>query len=221
MKYKYGNMKKLAIFDFDGTLFDSVCDVVICFNKALTIHNLPTLTREEYLGCLGGNIDEITSLVLGDNLTDENLETVKDTYLNFYNSSKKESTIPFPKAHDMLKELQDKGILLAVNSNRLNYSLNEFINNYFADIDFLEIEGHEYPNPSKPDPYGVNKIIKKAQVGVDEAVYIGDSATDIKTAKNAGIDCILVKWGYGNKTDYEDEYLLDVIDDMSEIINYF
>ena len=214
-------MKKLAIFDFDGTLFDSVCDVVICFNKALTAHNLPTLTRQEYLGCLGGNIDEITSLVLGDNLTDENLETVKNTYLNFYNSSKKEHTIPFPKAHEVLKELQDKDVLLAVNSNRLNYSLNEFINRYFEDIDFLAIEGHDYPNPSKPDPNGVNKIIKKANVRVSEVVYIGDSVTDVKTAKNAGIDCILVKWGYGNLNDYEDEYLLDVIDDMSEIINYF
>ena len=80
-------MKKLAIFDFDGTLFDSVCDVVICFNKALKIHNLPTLTREEYLACLGGNIDEIVSLVLGDNMSDENLKTVKDIYLKLYDSS--------------------------------------------------------------------------------------------------------------------------------------
>ena len=167
-------MKRLAIFDFDGTLFDSVCDVVICFNKALTVHNLPTLTREEYLGCLGGNIDEITSLVLGDNLNEDNLETVKNTYLDFYNSSKKEHTVPFPKAHEILKELQEKNILLAVNSNRLNYSLNEFINNYFEDIDFLEIEGHDYPNPSKPDPYGVNKIIKKANVENSEVLYIGD-----------------------------------------------
>ena len=66
-------MKKLCIFDFDGILFDSVDDVVICFNKALDIYDLPTLTKDEYLGCLGGNIDEIVSLVLKDNNTSENI----------------------------------------------------------------------------------------------------------------------------------------------------
>lgn len=213
-------MKRLFIFDFDGTLFDSVCDVVICFNKALTVHNLPTLTREEYLGCLGGNIDEIVSMVLGENLTDENLETVKKTYLDLYNSSKKENTVPFEKSHDILKKLQDEGILIAINSNRLNYSLQEFVAKFFADIDFLEIEGHDEPHPSKPNPYGVEKILRKANVSADEAVYIGDSKTDIQTAKNAGIDCIIVKWGYGNPKDYEDEYVLDAIDDMCELVNY-
>ena len=54
-------MKKLAIFDFDGTLFNSIDDVVICFNRALTDYGLPTLTRDEYIPCLGGNIDEIVS----------------------------------------------------------------------------------------------------------------------------------------------------------------
>lgn len=214
-------MKKLCIFDFDGTLFDSVCDVVICFNKALTAHDLPTLTRDEYLECLGGNIDEIVSLVLADNDTVKNHEAVKETYLDFYNSSKKELTVPFPKAHELLKDLQDMNVILAINSNRLNYSLNEFVGRFFADIDFIEIEGHDYPNPSKPDPYGVNKIIKKANVDLSEAIYVGDSYTDIKTAKNAGIDCILVSWGYGNRNDLEDEYLLGVVDNMSEIIKYF
>ena len=71
-------MKKLAIFDFDGTLFNSVDDVVICFNKALTKHNFPTLEREEFIGCLGGNIDEIVSLVLKDKNTPENMEMLKD-----------------------------------------------------------------------------------------------------------------------------------------------
>ena len=214
-------MKKLAIFDFDGTLFDSVCDVVISFNKALEIHNFPTLTREEYLGCLGGNIDEITALVLGENMSDENLKAVKATYLDIYNPSKKENTLPFPDAHDVLKELQEKGVLLAINSNRLTYSLNEFVERFFDDIDFVEIEGHNQSNPSKPHPYGVRKIIKKANVDNSEVIYIGDSITDIKTSQNAGVDCLLVSWGYGSKNDMENDYPIGVVEDMHQIINYF
>ena len=85
-------MKKLAIFDFDGTLFDSIDDVVISFNKVLNEFDFPTLTREEYIPCLGGNIDEIVSKVLGVNSTPQNIETVKKNYLELYNSSKKEKT---------------------------------------------------------------------------------------------------------------------------------
>ena len=83
------------------------------------------------------------------------------------------------------------------------------------------IEGHNYDTPTKPSPEGMNKIIKKAGVSRDDAIYIGDSSTDILTAKNAGIDCLIVKWGYGNEKDFEDDYVLDAIGDISEILNYF
>ena len=211
-------MKKLAIFDFDGTLFDSIHDVLICFNKTLEFYGFPTLTREELIPCLGGNIDEITSLVLGENSSPENVEKVKESYLELYNPSKKELTVPFENAYEVLKRLQDNNILLAVNSNRLTYSLEELVGKYFSNIDFIAIEGHSYGNPSKPDPYGANRIIEKANVDADEAVYIGDSITDIMTAQNAGIDCILVKWGYAKKEDLQNDYPSKVVDDIEELV---
>ena len=214
-------MKKLAIFDFDGTLFDSVWDVIDCFNEALTIHDFPTLSYDEYIECLGGNIDEIVSLVLKDNSTPSNIENVKKTYLELYNPSPKEKTLPFQGAHECLRKLQDNGVLLAVNSNRLDYSLNHFIDRFFSDIDFVLIEGHKDDYPSKPDPYGVNMIMEKANVDLDDAVYIGDSKTDIETAKNAGLDCIIVTWGYGNRDDYENEYTMGTVGEFNDIVKYF
>lgn len=214
-------MKKLAIFDFDGTLMDTVNDVVICFNKALTIHDLPTLTREEYIGNLGGKIDDIVSLVLKDKNTPENIEMVKKTYLRLYYPSKKEHSVPFPKSHEILKKLEKQNVILAINSNRFTDSIETFMDKFFGDIDFILIRGHDFDCPSKPDPCGVNKIIKKAGVGLDEILYIGDSNTDIKTAQNARIDCVIVKWGYGNQNDWENEYILECIDDFSQILKYF
>lgn len=214
-------MKKLAIFDFDGTLFDSICDVVKCYNRTLEIYGFPVLTRDEYIPCLGGNIDEITSLVLGENSSLENVEKVKKTYLEFYNSSAKELTVPFPHALEVLQNLQKKDVILAVNSNRLTYSLHELIDRHFPDIDFVAIEGHNPPSPSKPHPCGVNRIIEKSGVGLDEAVYIGDSLTDIETAQNAGIDCVLVSWGYGKAEDMDNDYPAAVVDEMFELEDVF
>lgn len=214
-------MKKLAIFDFDGTLFDSIDDVVISFNRVLKELDFPILTREEYIPCLGGNIDEIVSKVLGVNSTPQNIETVKKNYLELYNSSKKENTLPFPHSGKVLKNLQDKGILLAINSNRLNYSLNELVEKYYSDIGFVLIEGHKIDFPCKPDPLGVNNILEKANVSSDDAFYIGDSITDIKTAENANVDCIIVKWGYGDETAFNHEYPLKVINDFSQLYGLF
>ncbi|WP_405305476.1 HAD family hydrolase [Methanobrevibacter sp.] len=214
-------MKRLAIFDFDGTLFDSIHDVLICFNRALAIHDFPALAREELIPCLGGNIDEIVSLVLKDNSTPQNVEAVKETYLDLYYSSEKELTVPFPKAHGLLRKLQDDGVILAINSNRLSDSLEHFVNRFFSDIDFVLIEGHNLVDPSKPHPWGVQKILKKAEVPPEDAIYIGDSNTDIATAKNAGIDCVVVKWGYGSENDWKNDYILESVDDMCEIPKYF
>ena len=98
-------MKRLAIFDFDGTLFDSVHDVIICFNKALSMNGFPTLTREEYIERLGGNIDEIVSLILKDKNSKENIELIKKDYQKLYDESNKDNTLPFQNSLEVLKEL--------------------------------------------------------------------------------------------------------------------
>ncbi len=214
-------MKKLAIFDFDGTLFNSVDDVVICFNEALAKLGFECLNREEFFSCLGGNIDEILSLVLKDQNTPENMESLKKTYLDIYYNSKKENTLPFPGSYELLLKLQEMGVLLAINSNRFTDSIESFVDTFFSDIDFVLIEGHNFDTPSKPSPEGINKIIEKAGVSPSQAVYIGDSGTDIKTAQNAGIDCIVVKWGYGDINVWQNDYILECVDEFSQILKYF
>lgn len=105
-------MKKLAIFDFDGTVMDSVQDVFIHLNEALSMHDFPILGNDQLVKYLGGNIDEIVSLVLKDQSSPENIKLVKDTYLKIYYSSEKKNTVPFPKSHEILEKLQEKGLFL-------------------------------------------------------------------------------------------------------------
>lgn len=214
-------MKRFAIFDFDGTLVDSVRDVVFCFNETLREHGFPTLTFDEYIERLGGDIDETVSLILKDESTAENIELVKNTYGKIYGECKKEKSEPFPRVKDVLYELQDRGILLAIHSNRSTGSLNYFVDRHFSDIDFVAIEGHNPACPSKPDSSAVESMKKEFKVAKEEMIYIGDSSKDIETARNAKIDCLIVKWGYGNQCDYENEYPLEIIEDPLQILKYF
>ena len=119
-------MKSFAIFDFDGTLFDSVHDVVTCLNEALSMHGFPTLSHDEYVRRLGGNINEIVSLVLKDKNTTENIEKVRKSYDVIYDASPKDKTVPFEGMEDVLLNLQDRGIALAINSNRSEDSIRHF-----------------------------------------------------------------------------------------------
>ncbi len=211
-------MKKLCIFDFDGTLFDSLTDVAKCFNKAFRKLEFETPDPSFYIKSLGGNINEITSKLLKDRNTPENIELVKKTYEEIYANDLKENTVLFEGMLRVLETLQEEDILLAINSNRNPTSIKNFLKKSADNIRFIDIQGHVYPHPSKPNPEGVNTIIEKAGVTKEETVYIGDSLTDIKTAKNARIDCILVKWGYGVGDVYEDEYPVAIVENPEELL---
>jgi phosphoglycolate phosphatase len=210
-------MKKLCIFDFDGTMFDSLTDVVKCFNQTFTILGYEPLETDYYKRSLGGNVDEIISLILKDDNSEENVQKVKKTYEKLYFNDPKENTHLFDGVLKLLERLQEEGVLLAINSNRTSKSIEMFITRYAKHINFIDIRGHEYDYPSKPNPYGVNSILEKSGVSRDDCIYIGDSITDVETALNAGVDCILVRWGYGVDNVFEHEYPVAVVDNPEEI----
>lgn len=213
-------MKKLFIFDFDGTLFNTLDQLVYNMNQALRIHNFPELTKSEYEIVVGGNLEQVISKTLGKNSNSENIEKVKESYLEIIEICEDNLTRPFNGISELLMYLQENNIQLAINSNRYTYSINGYVNKFLNDITFLDIQGHNPPNPSKPDAYGVFEIIKKTSLKKDEVVYVGDSFTDVLTAKNAGIDCILVDWGYYDLNNLSDEYFLKIINNPCELKDF-
>jgi len=212
-------MKKLCIFDFDGTMFDSLTDVANCFNITFEYLGYEQLDLDFFKESLGGNVDEIISLILKDNNSPENIELVKNTYEKIYNNDFKKNTKLYDGILEVLEQLQNEDYILAINSNRNPKSIKEFVNRYASDINFIDIQGHVHTNPSKPDPYGVNTIMSKANVSNEKTIYIGDSLTDIKTAKNANVDCLLVRWGYGVGDVYENEYPIAIAENTEDIID--
>lgn len=206
-------MKKLYIFDFDGTLVDSIVDSISCVNEVLKSFNKPTYDKDLktlYYKDFRQFLKDI----------DAGKETpVYPAYTKLYKNYPKVNTHPYDGVVEVLKELESQGKILAICSNRDERYLKEFSKQLFEDIDFKYISGYRKGIPDKPNPYRLNEIIEKENISKDEVLYFGDKDADIAAAENAGIDIILVSYGQGNAEDYSSNYPLKVVDSPYDFLD--
>lgn len=190
-------MKKLCIFDFDGTLVDTFTDAGIYYNKALEAYGFKTHNIEEYKYLMGGSLEEVVTRILEEkNRTEENINNVKKHYWDNYPTSSKENTKAYPGIQELLEELQKNNVKIAINTNKKQVIVDEMVKKIFPNINFVSVAGQNGKYPAKPDPEGVYQILKMCDgIEKNECIYIGDSKYDFETAQNAGIDAILVTWG--------------------------
>lgn len=191
-------MKKLVIFDFDGTAVDTITDVVYCFNAALEAYGFPGFTVESFSRYVGGDLETIVTHLLPENArTAENVDNVKNFYRKCYLQSSKPNTRPYPGMLTLMRELKQSGYKLAINSNKGQVLLDDMVAKLFPAGLFDSVVGYLETRPSKPDPCGVDLICADCGCSGADAVYVGDGKSDLHTAKNAGIPCVIVTWGQG------------------------
>lgn len=197
-------MKKLVIFDLDGTLIDTLIDAVRCFNKVLEHFGFKTYSIEEYGYLFGGNLEVIFSKILEEKYrTKEIISKLKNKYREIYALDPKPNTKPFDGIMDVLKKLNaDENISIAINTNKSQVLAEKLCENIFAEINFSGIFGYTEDRPSKPNPYAVYELMKINSVLPHETIYVGDSITDVKTAKNADVDCVFVNWKNSDISDF-------------------
>lgn len=189
-------MKKLVIFDLDGTLLDSVNDLAASVNHALGTFGYPARTVAEVKSFIGNGVTKLIERALPENhKTGEEISKTKMEFIAYYNIHGVDMTTPFEGIPELLESLQDKGIKLAVASNKYNEGAVNLVKHYFPDIRFGAILGQNETRPVKPDPAIIFEICSKCGASVGESIYVGDSYVDMETARNAGIECIGVTWG--------------------------
>ncbi|MDV4149584.1 HAD-IIIA family hydrolase [Clostridium sp. AL.422] len=214
-------MIKLAIFDLDGTLLNTLDDLANACNYALNKFSFPTHDVEKYKNFIGNGIYKLVERALPDNEKDRGtVEKVLKIFIDYYNEHMIDMTKPYDGIINTLDELRFKGIKLAVVSNKKHEFTMEIVKKYFGDK-FDIVFGHRANYKEKPDPASVLEVIDKLNILKDECIYIGDSNIDIITARNAGVKSIGVSWGFRGKEELANEgadYLVDNTIELRSII---
>lgn len=210
-------MTKLAIFDLDGTLIDTIEDLGTAVNHALGLRGLPQHSIAQYRDMVGHGIRQLVINALGPAAGDPLTDEVLADFVDYYVAHIDVHTRPYPGMQQLLADLQKKGIRLSVASNKFQQGTEKLVREFFPDIHFVAVLGNSPELPLKPDAAVVQLIMEKAGVSREETVFVGDSATDMKTAANGGVRSIGVSWGFRPRTDLQESGAMDIADSTEEL----
>ena len=178
-------MIRSILFDLDGTLLDTLDDLANSVNYALRTHHLPERSHTEIRSFLGNGIRNLMLDAVGRGMSDEAFEPVFQTFRTYYVKHCLDKSKPFAGIIDLLKALQQRGITMAVVSNKLHPAVVELNERFFKDY-ITSAVGESATVRRKPNPDAVLAALSD----------VGDSEVDLHTAQNAGMQCMLVLWGF-------------------------
>lgn len=184
-----------VLFDLDGTILNTLDDLAGAGNHTLTELGYPTHETQKYRYFVGNGIPKLIERILPKNTTDEIYERAYERFCSYYNDHMYDLTKPYGGVPEMLAELHEQGIRLAVVTNKAHIFACEMVKRYFGDI-FDAVLGSVEGTPKKPDPYWANEALKRIGVAPKNAVYVGDSSVDMLTAASAGVFSCGVLWGF-------------------------
>ena len=195
-------MKKLIIFDLDGTLLDTIADLANSVNFALNNHNFPTHSIDKYNFFIGNGLNKLLERALP--VEHQNANTVsmlKVDFIEHYYVHAEERTRPYPGVTKLIENLYNDGYKLAIASNKIHQPTVSLAKRFFPKISFIAVFGQREGHDVKPNPGILEEIIEMAGVTKAEVLYIGDSGVDVATAKNTNVDFVGVLWGFRPKNE--------------------
>lgn len=194
---------KTYIFDLDGTLLSTLADLAASTNYALRTHHMPERSLDEVRRFVGNGVKKLMERAIPDGLNNPLFEETFATFRQHYMQHNLDTTQPYPGIMQLLEQLKAEGKNIAVVSNKFYAATRELCRHFFGDLVPVAI-GEREDIRKKPAPDTVIEALRELGVDKEGAVYIGDSDVDIMTAKNSGMPCVSVLWGFRDK-----EFLLE------------
>ena len=204
-------MKKLVIFDLDGTLLNTIEDLGHAANYALEQNGFATHSMASYPFFVGNGVRRLMERVVPEDARDtETINNLLKDFKQYYDLHNTDLTRPYDGIIDLLDELKARGVAMAVASNKYQAATTRIIGHFFGHYDFVAVEGQKEGVPVKPDPSVVFQILLQAPTPKREVLYVGDSGVDMETARRACIDSVGVTWGFRPEKELN-EYHANVI----------
>ncbi len=198
-------MYKLAIFDMDGTILNTIDDLADSCNVICKKYGYPLHTVEEIKYMVGNGIPKLMRRALPQDISEEQFQKVLAEYIEYYEDHCAIKTAPYKGIVECISSLRTAGVKVAVNTNKVQAAAEELCQMYFPNL-FDVISGSRPGIPPKPDPTGLYEILREIGLSKEEACqpgtacFIGDSDVDLKTGVDSGLDFIGVDWGFRGHT---------------------
>ncbi len=213
------SMKKLVIFDLDGTLLNTIEDLGHAANYALEAHGYATLSMASYPFFVGNGVKRLIERVLPEDArTPDIVEALLKDFKAYYDEHDTEYTRPYDGIPELLDELRARDVKLAVASNKYQRAVNDIIGHFFGHHDFVAILGQNEGIPVKPDPSIVFQILAEARMPKSEVLYVGDSGVDMETARRACVDSVGVTWGFRPEKELNEYHASVIVNRPADIL---
>ena len=208
--------KRLILWDLDGTLIDTLEDLGNAVNHALELRGLPLHTIAEYRRMVGHGVRNLVTQALPQafQADDACIDAALADFKSYYSAHIDVHTRPYPGMQELLADLAAAGIKMAVTSNKFQEGTERLIRQFFPDVDFVAILGNRPGYPLKPSPEIVEEVLTAADASRSDALLVGDSPTDMRTAANGGIDAIAVNWGYRTVADLAGSRIVHSVEEL-------
>lgn len=209
-----------CIFDLDGTLLDTVESIARCANQALEAYGFSGHATEKYNYFAGDGQVELLRRALKASGDEQGtyLDRVIETYTKLFQEGCMYHVKPYDGIVDLLQNLQQKGMKLAVLSNKDDQNVKDMIARFFPKGMFQYVAGRRKGIPKKPDPSGVALILKEWKIQPEQCIYMGDTNTDMQTGRNAHAITIGVTWGFRLREELQQCHPYAIIDQPQELL---
>ena len=191
-------MTKAIVFDLDGTLLDTLTDLAASTNYALRSCGMPEHSIDDVRCFVGNGVRMLMTRGVPDGESNPRFDEAFSVFRQHYMQHCLDTTCPYPGIMDALARLKEKGMMLAIVSNKMQAATEELRQHFFSQYIDVAI-GESAAIRKKPAPDTVNEALRLLGISHDEAIYVGDSDVDIDTARAAMMPCASVLWGFRDR----------------------